>query len=140
MPNDAMKELENYRQGLRGAADTLNPNFAMAPMVAGIGAESRANNAWGGLIGEQRTPTKGSQITGTIDSLAKLYGGIEKIPDYLKQLFGLGGGGFDMGQVFSGAQDIPNMLDVSGGLGNLGEGAASILDGSDIFDNISEWF
>ena len=95
MNNYAMKELENYRGGLRGQLQALSPDNYINPYMRGSTREAGSSNPYFGLGGRGSVgaPGLGGAITdayGTLSKLAQSFGGMQNVPSWLAKALGVG--------------------------------------------------
>lgn len=97
--NYALKELENYRGGLRSNAQMLNPDQYINPNMRGLNLEMGANNPWGAAIGRGSVGGPGLQqgASGLQQLITQLLGkgggAMGTAPDIVKAVQGFLGGG-----------------------------------------------
>lgn len=93
MQQHAMKALEDYRGGLSRNAQMLNPDNYINPFMRGSTREANAANPYFALGGRGSVGGPGFGVQdayGTLSKLAQSFGGFDKIPSFLKDMFGSG--------------------------------------------------
>lgn len=94
MQQHAMKALEDYRSGLRDQVGKLNPDNYINPFMRGSTREANAANPYFALGGRGSVGAPGmggGDAYQYASQIAKVFGGFDKIPGYLKQVLGLDG-------------------------------------------------
>lgn len=117
--NYALKELENYRGGLRSNAQMLNPDQYINPNMRGLNLEMGANNPFGAMIGRGSVGGPGLQqgASGLQQLITQLLGkggssAMGTAPDIVKAVQGfLGGGGGGPGGVGMGGYSSGGDMD-----------------------------